>query len=51
MILFVHRVEGEQNVGVWVSISFVVNGKIRYYTFGNKLCLTVFPYGPDLLLP
>jgi len=41
--VFIHCPEGQQNVGVWVAISFVVNGKVGYHAFGNKLLLTKFP--------
>ena len=39
----VHCPERQQNVGVWVSISLVVDGKVSNHPFGNKLLLTKFP--------
>ena len=36
-------------MGVWVSISLVVNGKISNHPFGNKLLLTKFFYHRKIL--
>ena len=47
----VHCPERQQNVGVWVSISLVVDGKVGNHPFGNKLLLTkLFYHGQILLL-
>ena len=51
MALLVHRAEGEQNVGVRVSIALVMNGKIGNHALGDKLRLAVFPHEPDLFFP
>ena len=49
--MFVHCPERQQNVGVWVSISLVVDGKVGNHPFGNKLLLTkLFYHGQILLL-
>ena len=36
-------------MGVWVSISLVVNGKVGDHTLGNKLLLTKFFYHGEIL--
>ena len=43
LAVFVHCPDGQQNVGVWVSISLVVDGKIGNHALGNKLLLTDIP--------
>ena len=43
LAVFIHCPERQQNVGVWVSISLVVDGKVSNHPFGNKLLLTKFP--------
>ena len=43
LTVFIHCPERQQNVGVWVSISLVVDGKVGNHPFGNKLLLTKFP--------
>ena len=49
--VFVHCPECQQNVGVWVSIALVVDGKIGYHTFGNKLLVAkFFEHGKILFL-
>ena len=40
LTVFVHCPERQQNVGVWVAISFVVNGKVGNHAFGYELLLT-----------
>ena len=42
--VFIHCPERQQNVGVWVAISLVVDGKVSNHPFGNKLLLTKFFY-------
>ena len=42
LAVFVHCPERQQNVGVWVSTSLVVDGKIRNHALGNKLLQTKF---------
>ena len=44
LAVFVHCPERQQNVGVWVAISLVVDGKVSNHPFGNKLLLTKFFY-------
>ena len=48
--VFVHCPERQQNVGVWVSISLVVDGKIGNHSIGNKLLLTKSLYHGEILL-
>ena len=36
-------------MGVWVIISLVVDGKVGYHAFGNKLLLTKFLYHGEIL--
>ena len=49
--VFIHCPERQQNVGVWVAISLVVDGKIGNHALGNKLLLTkLFYHGQILLL-
>ena len=45
----VHCPERQQNVGVWVSIFLVVNGKVGDHALGNKLLLTKFLYHGEIL--
>ena len=48
--VFIHCPERQQNVGVWVSISLVVDGKVSNHAFGNKLLLTkIFEHGKILV--
>ena len=48
--MFIHCPERQQNVGVWVSISLVVDGKVSNHAFGNKLLLTkIFEHGKILV--
>ena len=47
--MFVHCPERQQNVSVWVAISFVVDGKVSNHTLGNKLLLTEFLYHGEIL--
>ena len=48
--MFVHCSERQQNVGVWVAISLVVDGKIGYHAFGNELLIAkFFEHGKILL--
>ena len=49
MAMFVHCPERQQNVSVWVAISFVVDGKVSNHTLGNKLLLTEFLYHGEIL--
>ena len=49
--MFVHCPDGQQNVGVWVSISLVVDGKIGNHALGNKLLVAkFFEHGKILFL-
>ncbi|CUO28410.1 Uncharacterised protein [Faecalibacterium prausnitzii] len=50
LAVFVHCPERQQNVGVWVAISLVVDGKVGNHTFGNKLFLTKIPNHFQILL-
>ena len=47
--VFIHRSERQQNVGVWVTISLVVDGKIGNHALGNKLLLTKLFYHGEIL--
>ena len=47
--VFIHCPECQQNVGVWVSIALVVDGKVSDHPFGNKLLLTEFLYHGEIL--
>ena len=48
--VFVHCPECQQNVGVWVSIALVVDGKVGYHAFGNELLIAkFFEHGKILL--
>ena len=47
--VFIHCPERQQNVGVWVAISLVVDGKIGNHALGNKLLLTKFFYHGEIL--
>ena len=50
LAVFIHCPERQQNVGVWVSISLVVDGKVSNHAFGNKLLLTkIFEHGKILV--
>ena len=49
LAVFVHCPERQQNVGVWVAISLVVDSKIDNHPFGNKLLLTKFFYHGEIL--
>ena len=40
--VFIHRSERQQNVGVWVTISLVVDGEVGYHAFGNELLIAKF---------
>ena len=51
MTLFVHRAEGEEDMGVGISIALVVNGKIGNHALRDKLRLAVFPHELDLFFP
>ena len=33
---FVHRPHGEQDMGVWVAVPLVMDGKVGNHAFGNK---------------
>ena len=48
--VFIHCPERQQNVGVWVAISLVVDGKIGNHALGNKLLLTKLFYHGQILL-
>ena len=51
LAVFIHCPERQQNVGMWVSIALVVDGKVSDHPFGNKLLLTkLFYHGQILLL-
>jgi len=50
LAVFVHCPECQQNVGVWVAISLVVDGKVSDHPFGNKLLLTKSLYHGEILL-
>ena len=50
LAVFIHCPERQQNVGVWVSIFLVVDGKVGDHSFGNKLFLTKFFYHGKVLL-
>lgn len=51
LAVFVHRPERQQNVGVWVAISLVVDSKIGDHALGNKLLVAkFFEHGKILLL-
>jgi len=47
--VFIHCPERQQNVGVWVAISLVVDGKVSDHPFGNKLLLTKLFYHGEIL--
>ena len=49
LAVFIYCPERQQNVGVWVSIALVVDGKISNHPFGNKLLLTKFFYHRKIL--
>ena len=49
--LLVHWAEGEQDMGVGVAVTLVVNGKIGNHAPGDELRLAVFPHEPDLFFP
>ena len=50
LAVFIHCPERQQNVGVWVAISLVVDGKIGYHAFGNELLIAkFFEHGKILL--
>ena len=42
LAVFVHCSERQQNVGVWVTISLVVDGEVGYHAFGNELLIAKF---------
>ena len=48
--MFVHCPERQQNVGVWISISLVVDSKVGNHALGNKLLLTKLFYHGQILL-
>ena len=49
--VFIHCPERQQNVGVWVAISLVVDGKIGNHALGNKLLVAkFFEHGKILFL-
>ena len=48
--VFIHCPERQQNVGVWIAISLVVDGKVSNHALGNKLLLTEFPNHFQILL-
>ena len=49
LAVFVHCPERQQNVGVWVAISLVVDGKIGNHALGYELLLTkIFKHGKIL---
>ena len=50
LAVFVHCPERQQNVGVWVAISLVMDGKVSNHTLGNKLLLTKLFYHGQILL-
>ena len=40
---FVHRPHGEQDMGVWVAVPLVMDGKVGNHAFGNKKLPAVVP--------
>ena len=40
----------QEDMGVWVSVVFVVYAKVGAHSFGNKLRGTIFPDKPDMFL-
>ena len=43
LAVFIHCPERQQNVGVWVAISLVVDGKVSDHALGYELLLTKLP--------
>ena len=50
LAVFIHCPERQQNVGVWVTIALVMDGKVSDHALGNKLLLTKFLYHGQILL-
>ena len=48
--MFVHCPHSEQDMGVWVSVPFVMDGKIHAHSFGNKLLAAEIPYKGGVLV-
>ena len=42
LAVFIHCPERQQNVGVWVSIALVVDGKVGDHALGNELLVAKF---------
>ena len=47
--VFIHCPERQQNVGVWVAISLVVDGKVSNHALENKLLVAKFFYHGEIL--
>ena len=50
LAVFVYCSERQQNVGVWVTIALVMDGKVSDHALGNKLLLTKLFYHGQILL-
>ena len=42
LAVFIHCPDGQQNVGVWVAIALVVDGKVGNHALGNELLIAKF---------
>ena len=42
LAVFVHCPDGQQNVGVWVPIAFVMDGEVSNHALGNELLFAKF---------
>ena len=40
--MFIHCPDSQQNVGVWVAVALVVDGKVSNHAFGNELLIAKF---------
>ena len=45
----IHCPHGQHDMGVWVSVPFVMDGKIHAHSFGNKLLAAEIPYKGGVL--
>ena len=46
----IHCPHGQHDMGVWVSVPFVMDGKIHAHSFGNKLLAAEIPYKGGVLV-
>ena len=42
LAMFIHCPDSQQNVGVWVAVALVVDGKVSNHAFGNELLIAKF---------